>query len=209
MTENKISETKCAVTDGQSQNDRKARAQTLARIRAVREGSQESFSLLLEQYRPLLESVVARFRNDEIAELSREDLRQEVSLLFYNSILTYDTDQQEVEFGLYAKICMTNGIISRMRGLKRRVEDPLGDIPSAFLSESVFEEPSTEILERERLRILYSVIRSNLSEYEYRVWSLYMSGRSAAEIGEAVGRDEKSVSNAIYRIRKKLRAVLR
>ncbi len=169
---------------------------------------------MLDLYKPLIESAVARFCKEEITELNREDLRQEAILSFYNSILTYDTEQEEVEFGLYAKICVTNGLVSRLRRWKNRAQapwDPLdsldtrGEVP---LSLQDFEDPSVKILEQERLRALYSVIRKCLSDYEYRVWSLYMSGRSAAEIGELVGREEKSVSNAIYRIRKKLRAEL-
>ncbi|MBQ5633734.1 MAG: hypothetical protein IIV11_02485 [Clostridia bacterium] len=65
------------------------------------------------------------------------------------------------------------------------------------------------MLEQERLKSLYAVIRKNLSELEYKVWQLYISGRSAAEIAALLSTDEKSVNNAIYRIRKKLRAVLR
>ena len=33
-------------------------------------------------------------------------------------------------------------------------------------------------------------------------------GSGGREIGELVGKDEKSISNAVYRIRKKLRAAL-
>jgi RNA polymerase sporulation-specific sigma factor len=209
MSEKKSSETRDAWDKTQGKKDSKARAQTLAWIVAVREGSQESFSLLLERYRPLIEGLVARFSNEEISELNREDLRQEASLVFYHSILTYDIDQTEVEFGLYAKICMTNGLVSRLRSLRPRADEPLNEtLRNSSSSLQDFEDPSIRILEQERVRALYSVIRKCLSDYEYRVWSLYMSGRSAAEIGRAVGRDEKSVSNAIYRIRKKLRAEL-
>ncbi len=203
MSENKSSETGCCQKIQQVQN-RKARAQVLAHIRGVREGSQESFSALLEQYKPLLDSVVARFESRAVSELNREDLRQEATLVFYHSILTYDTEQSEVEFGLYAKICMTNGLVSRMRSLTVRREVPLSET-----LEHPSSDPAQQMLEQEGLEQLDAVIRSHLSEYEYRVWCLYVSGRSAAAIGEAVGRDEKSVSNAIYRIRKKLREALR
>ena len=70
------------------------------------------------------------------------------------------------------------------------------------------EDPSVKILEQESLRSLYSVIRGNLSKFEYSIWQLYMSGRTARQIGNILGKDEKSVTNAIYRIRKKLRALL-
>ncbi len=165
--------------------------------------------MLLERYAPMIEGAVSRFTNEEISELNREDLRQEACLVFYNSILTYDSEQREVEFGLYAKICVTNGLVSYLRRLKPRNEIPFGEVEVEKSSLDTAEDPSAGILERERVRALYSLIRRALSDYEYRVWSLYMSGRSALEIGQAVGRDEKSVSNAIYRIRKKLREELK
>ena len=35
-----------------------------------------------------------------------------------------------------------------------------------------------------------------------------LSGRTAREIGDMIGRDERSVQNAVYRIRQKLRREL-
>ena len=162
--------------------------------------------MLLERYAPLIEGAVSRFVSDGISELSREDLRQEASLVFYHAVLTFDLEQREVEFGLYAKICINNGLVSRLRSLRqRRIDEPLSEETGSLRDA---EDPAERILEEERMQVLYAMIRRVLSEYERRVWSLYMSGRSALEIGQIVGRDEKSVSNAIYRIRKKLRSEL-
>lgn len=213
MSENKHSEIRDTAIDSRGEKDRLTRAQTVTRILEVREGRQESFSSLLSQYKPLIEGAVARYSVEEISELSREDLRQEAYLAFYQSILSYDIEQSEVEFGLYAKICVTNGLLSRLRRFKRQAQiswespeslESRGDLPLEGQ-----EDPSERILEEERLGLLYATIRHCLSDYEYRVWSLYMSGRSAREIGLAVEKDEKSVANAIYRIRKKLRSELR
>ncbi len=158
----------------------------------------------MQQYKPLLESTVARYERREISELNREDLWQEATVSFYQSILTYDTEQSEVEFGLYAKICLHNGLVSRLRSLTLRQEVPLSES-----LEHPASDPAAGILEQEGLEQLDAVIRSQLSEYEYRVWCLYVAGKSAADIGAITGREEKSVSNAIYRIRKKLRSALR
>lgn len=177
-------------------------------IDRVRRGDQEAFSELVEQYTPLIDSLVSKFHNDEAVALNRDDLKQEAVLRFYNSILTFDTEQSEIEFGLYAKICVSNALISQFRLQKKRNAEQLTDTPAEMLFEDSTENPSDIIMEEERIKALYSVIRGNLSDYEYRIWRLYMSGRTAKSIGVAVGKDEKSVSNAIYRIRKKLRDLL-
>lgn len=175
----------------------------------VKNGNQESFATLLSMYSPLIESVVSRFTEKDNLALQRDDLRQEATVVFYNSILTYDLEQTEVEFGLYAKICISNALVSYLRMLKKADAEVLTDSQNQFLFFHDYEDPGARILEQEKLKALYSIIRKNLSEFEYRVWQMYMSGRSAAEIGEAFSKDEKSISNAIYRIRKKLRALLR
>ena len=190
-------------------NVRKSKKDVRALILDVRGGDQNAFDTLLDQYRPLIDASVARFSSDESSSLYCEDLKQEASVVFYNSILAYDLDQNEVEFGLFAKICIYNALVSFLRALKRRSAEPVAEIPQNLITVQDFEDPSARMLEQERLKSLYAVIRKNLSELEYKVWQLYISGRSAAEIAALLSTDEKSVNNAIYRIRKKLRAVLR
>lgn len=190
-------------------NVKKSKKDVRALILDVRGGDQNAFDTLLDQYRPLIDASVARFSSDESFSLYCEDLKQEASVVFYNSILAYDLEQNEVEFGLFAKICIYNALVSFLRALKRRSAEPVAEIPQNLITVQDFEDPSARMLEQERLKSLYAVIRKNLSELEYKVWQLYISGRSAAEIAAFLSTDEKSVNNAIYRIRKKLRAVLR
>lgn len=180
-------------------------------IEAVRNGDQQAFASLLSQYTPLIESAVSKFSSDSEVAFAKDDLRQEATLVFYNSILTYDLEQTEVEFGLYAKICISNALVSRLRVLKRGIAESLTDsqTESLFVRDNVYEDPGARILEQEKVKALYSIIRKNLSDLEYSIWQLYMSGRTAGEIAALVSKDEKSVSNAIYRIRKKLRVLLR
>lgn len=181
-------------------------------ILQVRKGSpadrQTAFEELLQRYDPLIRGLVGKFSDDPITHRFYEDLRQEATVVFYNSILAYDTDQTEVDFGLYAKICISNALVSQLRMLKRRVAEPLAEseCEQFFIHET--EDPSESILEQERVEALCLIIRNNLSAFEYRVWRYYMSGRTASEIGALLGKDEKSISNAVYRIRKKLRTVL-
>ena len=176
-------------------------------IERFRCGDENAFAELMTQYQPLIDSLVFRFGSEEHAEMGFEDLRQEAALAFYHSVQAYDLTQNEVEFGLYAKICISNALVSKLRMKKRYVEESL-DEALRIPSEDRAEDPVTRILEEEREKALYAVIREHLSKFEYRVWRLYMSGRTAREIGKAVGKDEKSIANAIYRIRKKLRTVL-
>ena len=185
------------------------RERVLHRIGDVRRGDQEAFVSLAKQYEPLMESLISRFCRDEQMGLAREDLKQEAMVVFYHSILTYDLEQSEVEFGLYAKICISNALISQFRIQKRygseQIAPWIGDVSEGTETE---EDPSARLVEQERLDALWADIEANLSPLENRIWRLFISGRTAKEIALLVGKDEKSVTNGIYRIRKKLRALL-
>lgn len=191
-----------------SMQNAEKRGEVLRLICRVRSGDEEAFEELLGQYAPLIEASVARFAQDELYSSYREDLRQEATLVFYNSIMTYDTEQGDVEFGLYARICISNALVSQLRVLKKRKAERLTEASDDGLFVNDSEDPSLRVLEQESLKTLYSVIRGNLSEQEWRIWKMYTSGKTARQIGECIGKDEKSVSNSIYRIRKKLRAKL-
>ena len=48
-----------------------------------------------------------------------------------------------------------------------------------------------------------------LSDFEFKVMTMYMDGMSCAEICEATGKTAKSVDNALQRSKKKLQEVLK
>ena len=85
----------------------------------------------------------------------------------------------------------------------------LDDAGATDGTDRVVFDPAWRIIQEENFKSLYCRISANLSEYENRIWWLYTSGAHAKDIAERVGKDEKSVSNAIYRIRKKLRELLK
>ena len=176
-------------------------------IERVRQDDQVAFAQLLDRYKPLLDSAIARFSKDGLSRSHEDDLRQEAILVFFNAILNYDLGGDGVEFGLYAKICVTNALISQVRNLSKHKAEHFSVQLDEVETVSA-EDPSARIIEQESLQQIDSVIRQSLSAFEYRVWCLYASGKTAKEIGKIVDRSEKSVSNAVYRIRQKLRRSL-
>ena len=174
-----------------------------AHILNVRNGNQDSFAILLKKYTPLIESLLSRYSDDGTTKERRDDLRQEAILVFYNAILNFDVEQKEVEFGLYAKICYE---YAHSQKLKMELGD---NSDFQFPSGNVSEDPAQRLVEEEDLSRIYSAIKGSLSKFELEVWQLYMLGKTAGEIGKKFGREAKSVNNAIYRIRRKLRALLK
>ena len=178
-------------------------------IRRAKNGSQSDFEALLERYTPLIESLVTRFSGDTASVQDREDFRQEAMLCFYRALMHFDPEQDRVQFGLYAKECIRNGLISLLRKLKRHENVVLLEDESEIPCEdSEKKDPMQEVVEEETYLELSRKIYDSLSAYENRIWWQYLAGRTAKEIALMLQTDEKSVQNAIYRIRRKLRTVI-
>ena len=175
-------------------------------IQRIRKGDQQAFNTLLADYTPLISAEVSRYGEGLFAQ-DREDLQQIAMIALYRAALGFDLEQSEVEFGLYAKICISNALVSQLRVIRRRPpEVPLeGELLGA---EPEGDDPARRIREEEAYDALYARIRALLSPYENRVWSLFVSGLGAKEIAALLQKDVHSVENAVYRIRQKLRAAL-
>lgn len=174
----------------------------------VREGYQEAFGELLKIFEPLFLALLSRPEIRELNEQDIEDLQQELSVVFYHSILSYELDQSEVSFGLYAKICMSNALSTQLRKLrKQKTSLPLGCEEDESIIEALEggENPFEEIVIRETMETMNKKIESELSGFETKVWKMYLMGNSAKHIANALGKTEKSIENAIFRLRRKLR----
>ena len=181
------------------------REQLHSRILAVRAGDQAAFSALLADYEPLLVAETARHASG-LGSQDVEDLRQCALLALYRAALNFDLSQSEVEFGLYAKICITNALLSQLRVINRyRSEISVSD---AQETSEQGEDPAARVMQEEAAAALYARVRSLLSPYENRVWAFYMAGLPVGEIARRLQKDTHSIENAVYRIRKKLRAAL-
>ncbi|MBR6726904.1 MAG: sigma-70 family RNA polymerase sigma factor [Clostridia bacterium] len=179
-----------------------------ALILRIRGGEEIAFRELMEIYTPLVQAEVARNSGD-LGSFDRDDLLQAAWLALYRAALSFDLDQSEVSFGLYAKVCISNALSTQLRALLRRytVEVPLEQAINEAQGDEG-DDPARRIREEEDLQLLRTRIRTLLSPFENRVWSLYTAGLSAKEIGARLEKQPRSIENAVYRIRQKLRTGL-
>lgn len=185
------------------------RRELMALITRAQTGSRDAYRQLLTRYRPLLESSLSRFVTADTTLQEKEDLREEAERVFLNALISFDVEQDAVDFGLYAKICLRNGLISEWRSMTaRRRINVIPLTQDTLIEPNESEDPSAHLMEEERFFGLYRLIRDSLSDMENQVWWLYVTGVEVKEIARRLGRSEKSVHNAIYRIRTKLRRVV-
>ncbi|MBQ8369488.1 MAG: sigma-70 family RNA polymerase sigma factor [Clostridia bacterium] len=174
-------------------------------LEQIKDGDETSFALLSEQYRAVTDAAVKRFAPsfgigdaDADGMYGEDDLRQEAMVALYRAALSYDPDEKgrDVSFGLYAKICINNALISALR--KYRSEKKKREAAKAKGRNGAKNAPGPfeTIASREDAAALLAKIREQLSGLERQVFDYYIVGKSAGEIAERLGRSEKSVSNA-------------
>lgn len=174
-------------------------SQTLEEILlGIRNGRHEDFDALRRKYAPLIASTAASF--EQSGGGSRVDLTEEAESALLRAALSYDIDNCKVSFGLYAKICIRNALVSfrRAKLSRERREKSSADAESRKRRRRTELDgvDADEILER---------IGGELSDYERAVLLKYTDGNSAAQTAAELGTSERSVNNALYRARRKLR----
>ncbi len=175
-------------------------------ILSYRNGDQTAFESLAEMYKPLIKSMASGCFDGLSKYYEWDDVLQFALIAFSKAALSYNMEQDGVSFGLYAKICIGNAMVSKLRIARRRNFEIL-PIDGVFDMADP-DDISSEIIDRENVEQLHELIRSTLSEFENDVFRLYASGYSSSEIADRLGKTEKSVDNAIFRARNKLKSVL-
>ena len=179
------------------------------RLERVRNGDEAAFAELCREYDPLIRSMASKYAHMTDAadeEQAIQDFSQDATLALYRAVCSYDRQNGngKVTFGLYAKVCIRNALISEIRRLNRKKK---ADVIRERVQES---RPSSETVGVTALDLdLDSIVAGDiLSPFEKRVFLLYAGGMKIRDIAAEVGRTSKSVSNAVFRIKSKLRISL-
>ncbi len=184
-------------------------AETLELIRQAQNGNQDAFAALYHRYEPLIASQCRRFAQT-LSHTDLEDLISEAGLAFLNAVRNFRTgEDSRVTFGRYAQICIQKRLISYLRhqrkqgGIVQLDADEMAELPAGEDS-----DPASRILEQEQYAILHQLMEQVLSNREKEVWFRFIAGRTAGEIAKELKQDKRSVENAIFRARRKLRRAL-
>lgn len=145
-----------------------------------------------------------------------EDLIQEGMLGLLSAIREFDLSMNTA-FKTYAEVCVKRRIYSAIKSASRKKHEPLNDMVSfddvlsdesksgaAAYGDAYRRIPEEQVLAREGADEIIKTYSRCLSRFEVEILKLYLSGLSYSEIAESCGKTEKSVDNAVQRIRRKL-----
>jgi len=195
--------------------DNHAAPGTTALLTEVKNGCEKAFEILSQRYKPLTAglaryygAVASSFENEE------DDFCQEAVIALYKAAQNYNENQQKVSFGLYAKICIRNRLISLLRRKKRYYGNIAGicslddENTENIADGSAEHNPLQRLIDTEEESELMIRIDKSLSHFERIIFSLYTQGKMVREIANNLEITEKSAQNAIYRIKRKINKLL-
>lgn len=181
-------------------------------ITQIRSGNHEAMDYLLDKYRNM---VKRESREVYLIGADSEDLVQEGMIGLFKAIRDYEQGR-DCSFRTFAVLCVKRQICTAVTRSNRKKHYPLNTYISFYsqdkadvslmdiLAAEECSDPETNLLMQEKLGGILEKINTLLSRYEHRVLELYLNGQSYGQIAEELGKSEKSVDNAIQRIRKKL-----
>lgn len=148
----------------------------------------------------------------------REDIVQEGLIGIYKAIKNYDPTRG-ASFRTFADLCLNRQMITAIKAAGRKKHSPLNtslslDRPLAddefpktlgeTLAAGTDTDPEEMLLMGEMAQLLLSSENGLLSDFERRVLEQLLNGMAYRDIATLLGRSDKSVDNAIQRIRRKL-----
>lgn len=180
-----------------------------------RNGNGYAIEVLMERYRNF---VRAKSRTYFLIGADKEDIIQEGMIGLYKSIRDFRIDAQ-VSFKSFAELCITRQMISAIKKATRQKHMPLNSYIS--LNKPVYDNeneqillerfsgrelmnPEEIVLDKERFYKLEGMLSKILSKLELKVLLKYLEGKSYTEIASIIGKSEKSIDNALQRIKKKI-----
>lgn len=171
----------------------------------AKRGDSDAFARLFLSLLPLIGGKVSRLAPQLRSE--QDDLLQEGAIGLMDAVAHFDP-ASGTPFRAYASVCIEHRIISALRAQGRQKNLPLNEsVPLDDLKSSTalsYADPENVFFGRERLQRVLQAIRTRLSPLERRVLEGYLGGRSYREVASRLGLTEKSVDNALQRIRRKL-----
>ena len=139
-----------------------------------------------------------------------DDLAQEGAIGLLRALDRFDP-AHGVPFASFALICAERQMISALRRVRCESHSPaepllsIDELAQELPSGSVTGNPEARLLMQERLRAVFRTAEERLTPFEKQVLAGFLRSASYRETAGRLGLSQKSVDNAMQRIRRKLR----
>ena len=190
-------------------------------ISLVRENNPDAKDKLFDKYKYIIDILIKKYkRSAYLLQIDNNDLYQEAMLGFADAINTYK-DDKDAGLARFITVCVERKLqnaIKKGNTLKNKMmidslslEKPLDNISSTLMdiiSDQNKNNPLVNLTNQESYDELMKLIEENLSNQEYEVFSLMISGLNYQEIAPLLNKKPKQIDNSIQRIRSKIKKLL-
>ena len=181
----------------------------------ARVGDKLAEEFLIQKYKNV---VRARSRSYFLIGADKEDIIQEGMIGLFKAIRDFRTGRQS-SFRAFAELCITRQIITAVKTATRQKHIPLNTYVS--LNKPIYDEesdrtlldviasarisdPEELVISQEAFTAIEGKMGEVLSAFERQVLLVYLEGKTYQEIATLLGRQVKSVDNALQRVKRKL-----
>ncbi len=188
-------------------------------ISLIHKGDNDAQEYIMNKYKSVVKS---KARAYFLIGADREDIIQEGMIGLYKAVRDYHPDRNTT-FRSFADLCINRQIITAVKTATRQKHIPLNSYVS--LNKPVFDDetmhtymdmlkecetanPESMIISRENIANLENNLSKILSKFELKVLSIYLTGKTYTEIAAMIDKPEKSVDNALQRVKKKIEKFL-
>ena len=181
-----------------------------------RDGDKQIMDYLMEKYKNLVRKEAnAMF----LLGGENDDLIQEGMIGLFKAIQDYNTEK-EASFHSFAKLCVTRQMYSAIEASNRKKHSPLNSYISLYdkdedqgrlidqMEATGESNPEELFISQEYAEVLEQKLQDSLSQLEKRVLYLHVSGFDYKTIGKLLDKSDKTVDNALQRIRGKMTKIL-
>ncbi len=176
-------------------------------LERMRRGENGISDYLMEKYKSLVRK---KARTLYLMGGERDDLIQEGMIGLFRAVMDFQPDKG-ASFMTFAGLCIDRQLYNAVQSSQRQKNLPLNSYVSFSdedenrLEQLWVENPESIVIEREDVRAFKEEISKILSPMEKKVLDAYLRGDSYEEIAEMLGKSQKSVDNALARVRGKIR----
>lgn len=182
----------------------------------IHEGDADATEYILNKYERIVHKKASGYF---LMGSDRDDVVQEGRIGLYKAIADYDATKKS-SFKSFAELCITRQIITSVKSATRLKHSPLNSYVSIYKpvheeeetrplleilhSSDLTADPLERLVKEEKFNDLQATIMKALTHLEWKVLHHYVHGYSYDEIATKLNRPEKSIDNALQRVRRKM-----
>ncbi|RDZ12758.1 RNA polymerase sporulation sigma factor SigH [Priestia megaterium] len=191
-------------------------------VQAFQWGDEEAFNVLVKKYEYL---ICLKIKSYFLLGGDREDLLQEARLGLYKAARDFKTEGKS-SFRGFADLCITRQLITAIKASARQKHSLLNNALSLNIPKNskrleadlILMEmlphpravsPEQATVEKENKREREQMLQEILSSIEQDVFALYLKGQTYMKISQNLHLPQKTVDNALYRIKKKMKTQMK